>query len=97
MIGTLNGTDFNVRLTPSLSDNNILGLTGSLIPSNVPIYGWSDINPSIDTPYWLLIGGNQNLLVWVAPSAVSHNQNVLNDQNKIPNTDVENLSPVAPH
>jgi hypothetical protein len=93
--GTKAGDDFNVRLTPELGSGNVIGLSGQLLSSgSIPIYGWSDVNQTVDTPYWLLISDNQNRLVWVAPAAINHNENDLSSQNKIANPEL--LSPIRP-
>jgi hypothetical protein len=85
--------DFSVRLTPSLTDDNILGLTQTLLPaSDIAIYGWSDVSTGIDFSYWLFVADTNNRLVWIAEGGVTHDPMALTPQNKI--TDPQIFSPI---
>jgi hypothetical protein len=82
---------FSVRLTPA---GDILGNSSTLLPApgeNINIFGWTDVFPIENAPYWLLVPDNENRLVWVAPGAANHIQADLTSSNKI---DPELLSPL---
>jgi len=86
---------FSVRLTPSaVNDDNRLGLTEGLLPSNVSIYAWSDVSTSITVPYWLLVEDIKNRLVWVSAGGVTHDSVSVLQNIKLENP--ERLSPTRP-
>lgn len=95
-IGTVDDDDANVRLTPTTTDNNIVAVTANVLNLNsVPIYGWSDTNPSGSSPYWLLVEDSVSRLVWVASNAIDYDDTKITPQNEI--DDIEVLSPVRPY
>jgi hypothetical protein len=94
-VGTVDDDDANVRLTPTTTDDNIIAVTvNALNTNNVPIYGWSDTNPSGSSPYWLLVEDSVSRLVWVASNAIDYDDTKITPQNEI--DDIEILSPVRP-
>jgi hypothetical protein len=85
--GTRADDNANVRLTPIVTDGNIVGISANVLNSNT--------NPSGSSPYWLLVEDKDTRLVWVASNAISHDDTQITPQNEIAN--IESLSPVRPY
>lgn len=90
-IGSPSSQSYILRLTPNTVDDNEVGdsLDG-LSSVNIEIYGWLNIPPSVNEPYWLLVRDKANRVVWVAAGAVQHNANLIQSS---PETDFSSLDP----
>lgn len=92
--GTLIDDTANVRLTPVAGvTDNLLGIAANFLNPTLEIYGWTNINPSGSSPYWLLVADKGNRLVWVASGAIQHVAVDITTENKILDTEVELMAP----
>jgi hypothetical protein len=72
-------TDRPVRLAPVDNDeNNQIGTATSLLIQPVEIFGWLNVaTPTPTLPYWLLVRGNNDRIVWITAEAIQHTESVV--------------------
>jgi hypothetical protein len=93
--GTRSVQSYILRLTPNTVDDNQIGNSATELPAtNIQIFGWLNIPPTIGEPYWLFVRDMQDRLVWVAAGAVQHNSTVIQAS---PETNFSLFAPDRPY